>query len=181
MADPRLDRLESLLLGLLAVDGSKAPSGQLRPRRLQAAADAGVPSTDAAFDVVRAGLVADGEVTKGPGRGGSTGRAATAAPSADDFSLQSAEPPASDAADAADAAPRQAGKADATRKTVRNTRVDEPAQAISDRHADRRKNNPQAGLVSKASNPHPHHGPAHRHQPAAVRAGDRPWPAPGGL
>ncbi len=150
MADPRLDRLEGLFLGLLPVDGSKAPNGQLRPRWLQAAADAGVPSTDAEFDVVRAGLVAVGKVTKGPGRGGSTGLAATAAPSADDFSLQSAEPPASDAADAT---PRQAGKAEATRKTVRNTQADEPAQVISYRHADRRKNNPEVGLVSEASDP----------------------------
>lgn len=50
MADPRLDRLEGILLTLLPVDGNKVPNGQLRPNWVQAAAAAGDLVTEAVFD-----------------------------------------------------------------------------------------------------------------------------------
>lgn len=147
MADPRLDRLEGILLTLLPVDGSKVPNGQLRPKWVQAAASAGDTVTEAEFDAIRDRMLAAGLVVKGPGRGGATGRAAGAAPGADDFELQTGEVP--DDEPAAKAKPAAKPKATQTTRAA----ADEPAQVISYRHADRRKNNPEVGLVSEASDP----------------------------
>lgn len=148
MADPRLDRLEGILLSLLPVDGSKVPNGQLRPKWLQAAAAAGDTVTEAEFDAIRDRMVAAGLLVKGPGRGGATGRAAGTAPSANDFELQASEVP--DAEPAAKAGPAAKSKAKAPSPRASS---DEPAQVISYRHADRRKNNPEVGLVNEASDP----------------------------
>lgn len=147
MADPRLDRLEAVMLTLLPVDGSKVPNGQLRPKWVQAAAAAGAHVTEAEFEVVRDRLLAAGLVVKGVGRGGATGRAAGAAPGPDDFTLQTAEAPAEEPA--AQPVPAKKTKAAPTPRPA----GDEPAQVISYRHADRRKNNPEVGLVSEASDP----------------------------
>lgn len=149
MADPRLDRLEGILLTLLPVDGSKVPNGQLRPKWVQAAAAAGDTVTEAEFDAIRDRMLAAGLVVKGPGRGGATGRAAGAAPGADDFELQTGE--ATDDEPAAKAKPAAKPKAKAT--PTPRAAADEPAQVISYRHADRRKNNPEVGLVNEASDP----------------------------
>lgn len=132
MADSRQDRLEGILLGLLPMDGSKVPNGQLRPRRVSAAAQAGETIAEADFDPLREAMLAAGLVVKGPRRGGATGRAA--ATGADDFELQTSAAPVPEAA-----APRSA--------------ADEPAQVISYRHSDRRRNNPEVGLVNEASDP----------------------------
>jgi adenine-specific DNA-methyltransferase len=149
MADPRLDRLEAVMLTLLPVDGSKVPNGQLRPKWVQAAAAAGEAVTEAEFDAIRDRMVAAGLLVKGPGRGGATGRAAGAAPGADDFELQTGEAPDDEPADKAKPAAKPKGKATAAPRAA----ADEPAQVISYRHADRRKNNPEVGLVSEASDP----------------------------
>lgn len=151
MADPRLDRLEGILLTLLPVDGSKVPNGQLRPKWVQAAAAAGDTVTEAEFDAIRDRMLAAGLVVKGPGRGGATGRAAGAAPGADDFELQTGEAPDDEPAAKAKPAAKPKPKAKAT--PTPRAAADEPAQVISYRHADRRKNNPEVGLVSEASDP----------------------------
>jgi adenine-specific DNA-methyltransferase len=147
MADPRLDRLEAVMLTLLPVDGSKVPNGQLRPKWVQAASAAGESVTEAEFEVVRDRLLAAGLVVKGVGRGGATGRAAGAAPGPDDFALQTAEAPAEEPP--APPVPAKKAKAAPTPRAA----GDEAAQVISYRHADRRKNNPEVGLVSEASDP----------------------------
>lgn len=149
MADPRLDRLESILLTLLPVDGSKVPNGQLRPKWVQAAAAAGDAVTEAEFDAIRDRMLAAGLLVKGPGRGGATGRAAGAAPSAEEFELQTGQAPDDEPADKAKPAAKPKGKATPSPRAA----ADEPAQVISYRHADRRKNNPEVGLVSEASDP----------------------------
>ena len=149
MADPRLDRLEAVMLTLLPVDGSKVPNGQLRPKWVQAVAAAGEAVSEAEFDAIRDRMVAAGLLVKGPGRGGATGRAAGAAPGADDFELQTGEAPDDEPADKAKPAAKPKGKATAAPRAA----ADEPAQVISYRHADRRKNNPEVGLVSEASDP----------------------------
>ena len=148
MADPRLDRLEAVMLTLLPVDGSKVPNGQLRPKWVQAAAAAGEHVTETEFDVVRDRLLAAGLVVKGVGRGGATGRAAGAAPGPDDFTLQTAEAAAEEPA--AHPVPAKKAKAAPTPRPA----ADEPAQVISYRHADRRKNNPEVGLVSEKNQPY---------------------------
>jgi len=149
MADARLDRLAGILLKLLPVDGKKVPNGQLRPQWVEAAAAAGEAVTEADFDPLRDSLVAAGLLVKGPGRGGATGRAASSAPTADDFELETGTAPVPDAA----AKPATTRKVKA-KGTAAPRAADEPAQVISYRHADRRKNNPEVGLVNEASDPY---------------------------
>lgn len=148
MADTRVDRLESILLSLLPVDGGKVPNGQLRSKWVQAVATEGESVTEADFDSIRERMLTAGLLVKGPGRGGSTGRAAGAAPSSDDFELQAVDASADDPADKPMAPSRKAKTTPSPRSAS-----DEAAQVISYRHADRRKNNPEVGLVSEASDP----------------------------
>ena len=149
MAVPSQDELERLLLVQLPVDGAKVPNGQLRPRWLQAVAAAGLPASEADFDAVRSRLLAAGLVVKGPGRGGATGRAAGAAPMADDFELQTDTGPADEPASPVPAAARRTARAAPKPRPP----ADETPQVISYGHTDRRRNNPEVGLVSAASDP----------------------------
>ncbi|MDP4301850.1 site-specific DNA-methyltransferase [Leptothrix discophora] len=149
MGQARLDKLEGILLDLLPVDGSNLGNGQLQTRWITAAAAAGEDVTEADFTALREDLVARGKVVKGRGRGGSTGRAAAAAPDAAAFDLQSVQPDDEEAAEPTLAASRKA------RSTAPRPRVADEgdAQVLSYRHTDRRKNNPEVGLVSEASDP----------------------------
>jgi adenine-specific DNA-methyltransferase len=151
MADPRLDRLEAVMLTLLPVDGSKVPNGQLRPKWVQAVAAAGAAVSEAEFDAIRDRMVAAGLLVKGPGRGGAIGRAAGAAPGADDFELQTGEAPDDEPADKAKPTTKPKGKGKAT--LTPRLAAGEPARVISYGHTDRRRNNPEVGLVSEASDP----------------------------
>lgn len=153
MADPRLDRLEAVMLTLLPVDGSKVPNGQLRPKWVQAAAAAGDAVTEAEFDAIRDRMVAAGLLVKGPGRGGATGRAAGAAPGADDFELQIGEAPAEEPATKAMPTTKPKGKGKGKATLTPRLAASEPARVISYGHTDRRRNNPEVGLVSEASDP----------------------------
>jgi len=147
MADKRQEQLEQLLLGLLPLDGSTLGNGQLLTRWTQAAASAGEAVTEADFANVREALLARQMVVKGKGRGGSTARASAAAPGSDAFALQVEAPV--EGGDEPAATPRKAKRA-----KPRITAADEgAAQVISYRHTDKRKNNPEVGLVNEASDP----------------------------
>lgn len=148
MADTRVDRLESILLSLLPVDGGKVPNGQLRSKWIQSVAAEGESVTEADFDAIRERMLTAGLLVKGPGRGGSTGRAAGTAPSSDDFELQTVDASEDDPA-AKPVSPSRKAKTTSSPRSA----SDEAAQVISYRHADRRKNNPEVGLVSEASDP----------------------------
>lgn len=148
MADLRLNQLEEILLSLLPLDGSMVPNGQLQPRWMQEVAAAGQAATTDEFGAVRDRMFVAGLVVKGRGRGGATGRAASAAPISEDFDLHVEEVIAGELHKAPSP---NAGK---SKKLGTHARPNsEPAQVISYRHADRRKNNPEVGLVSEASDP----------------------------
>lgn len=149
MADTRPDRQESILLNLLPADGSKVPNGQLRPKWMQAVADAGDTVTEADFDRLRDRMLSAGLIAKGPGRGGATGRTAVTAPVSSDFDLQVPESATADAESQPAVSIRKSKNASTPR-----TGTDEPAYVVSYRHSDRRKNNPEVGLVSEASDPY---------------------------
>lgn len=148
MADPRLEQLEQLLLAQLPVDGSNLGNGQLLTRWTQAAAEAGETVTEADFVALREALVARGLAVKGKGRGGSTGRAAAAAPGAEAFDLESGAN-ADDDKEGKLAAPRKTKAAPSRQRSA----TESDAQVLSYRHANRRKNNPEVGLVNEASDP----------------------------
>jgi adenine-specific DNA-methyltransferase len=142
-------RLQQCLLDLLPANGSMVGNGSLLAQWTQAALAAGLTATAEDFTTLREDLVARGLVVKGKGRGGSTGRAAGAAAGSDSFALQGEAPTPVDAADAA-ARPKATQPKP---QKLRAADADEPAQVLSYRHNDRRKNNPEVGLVSEASDP----------------------------
>lgn len=147
-----LQALGQILLSLLPVNGDTVGNGQLSVRWLDAALAAGHTVNEADFTTVREHLLAEGLVLKGKGRGGATGRAASAAPDGNTFSLDGGQAPADEPdAPAAASAPSK-GRKPAAPKVVR-TGDDGDAQVLSYRHLDRRKNNPEVGLVSEASDP----------------------------
>jgi adenine-specific DNA-methyltransferase len=142
-------RLQQCLLDLLPANGSMVGNGSLLAQWTQAALAAGLTATAEDFTTLREDLVARGLVVKGKGRGGSTGRAAGAAAGSDSFALQGEAPTPVDAADAA----AQTKATQPKPQKLRAADADEPAQVLSYRHNDRRKNNPEVGLVSEASDP----------------------------
>jgi adenine-specific DNA-methyltransferase len=145
-------RLQQCLLDLLPANGSMVGNGSLLAQWTQAALAAGLTATAEDFTSLREDLVARGLVVKGKGRGGSTGRAAGAAAGSDSFALQGEAPTPVDAADAAARPKANTATAPKTQR-LRAADADEPAQVLSYRHNDRRKNNPEVGLVSEASDP----------------------------
>ena len=145
-------RLQQCLLDLLPANGSMVGNGSLLAQWTQAAMAAGLTVTAEDFSGLREDLVARGLVVKGKGRGGSTGRAAAAAAGSDSFALQGEAPAPAEAANAAAQPKANTSTAPKTQK-LRAADANEPAQVLSYRHNDRRKNNPEVGLVSEASDP----------------------------
>jgi len=145
-------RLQRCLLDLLPANGSMVGNGSLLAQWTRAAMALGLTVTPEDFISLREDLVARGLVVKGKGRGGSTGRAAAAAAGSDSFALQGEAPTPVDAANAAARPKANTATAPKTQK-LRAADADEPAQVLSYRHNDRRKNNPEVGLVSEASDP----------------------------
>ena len=148
----RQEQLEGLLLGLLPTNGGTVANGQLLTLWTQAAADAGLKATPDDFTGLREDLVARSLAVKGKGRGGSTARASAAAPDSGSFTLAGEAATATD--DAAGAGtPATAVKTQPGKPKARAADTGDEAQVLSYRHADRRKNNPEVGLVSEASDP----------------------------
>lgn len=144
----RQDKLEQLLLSLLPPDGTAVGNGQLMARWTQAAVDLGETATEDDFTATREALLSRQLVVKGKGRGGATARAPIAASRPDEFHLDG-QPLVTDTA-ATSKKPRatKPGK-----PSPRATSAGDDAQVLSYRHSDKRKNNPEVGLVNTASDP----------------------------
>ncbi len=142
MAAPDQDQLQQAILDSLPPDHAFIGNQSLL---LEVVRTLGTVPDDAAFKAARDALVASGQAIKGKGRGGSTARATGAARPAFDLHSQVVTPDmllparAPAPAKAKAAAPKAQGSG-------------EP-QVLSYRHPDRRKNNPEVGLVSTASDP----------------------------
>lgn len=147
MATTRQQQLNAIFLNLLPGDHSTVGNISLQERFAAAVREAAVETTHADdFHVTRDALLAEGRVVKGKGRGGSTARAT--GPSRPDFAL-TAEPVTSELPFNPTVKPRQPKAAKATPQA---SAVGD-AQVLAYRHADRRKNNPEVGLVNEASDP----------------------------
>lgn len=146
MALERQSQLEALLLALLPADGAAVGNATLLRQFTDAAQAAGVtPSaTEADFQNLRETLCAAGQLVKGKGRGGSTARATDAA--RPDFHLDAPVAPAAPAT--APATQAKAARTPAPQQPNNGT-----AQVLAYRHPDRRKNNPEVGLVNEESDP----------------------------
>ena len=141
---------QTLLLNLLPADHTTVGNITLLEQFLAAAQAAGhqPPGTEDDFKTAREALVAAGLAVKGKGRGGSTARATGAARPA--FALDA---PAVPAPNASAAAVKQAKPAKAKAKPTPAQPDTGDAQVLAYRHPDRRKNNPEVGLVNAESDP----------------------------
>jgi adenine-specific DNA-methyltransferase len=146
MSNERLQQLQDLLLNLLPADHATVGNITLLEQFLAAAgAKAAQPATEDDFKAAREALVAAGLAVKGKGRGGSTARATGA--SRPDFALN-AELVTPDML----APTKPAAKKTKAKATSQAAAPGDP-QVLSYRHPDRRKNNPEVGLVNEASDP----------------------------
>ncbi len=152
MAETHQQQLQSILLQLLPADHSAVGNGALWQQWQAAAQTAGAvsngpPVTEDDFKTTRDALVAAGQAVKGKGRGGSTARSTGA--KRPDFDLQ---------AEAVTPDMLIAQRVIKTTKPVKPKATPKSAapgdpQVLSYRHANRRKNNPEVGLVNEASDP----------------------------
>ena len=137
---PQQQQLEEQLLALLPADSTSVGNQTLWGLFKAACADA----TEADFQAARDALVASGQAVKGKGRGGSTAR--TTGEARPDFDLKH-EPITPDML-----APQPAPKPRKATAAPQAAAPGEP-QVLSYRFPDRRKNNPEVGLVNEASDP----------------------------
>lgn len=137
------DSLRQLLLSIVPNDGSAVGNLTLATAMRESVPDL----SDEAYQRIRDGLIADGMLGKGRGRGGSVFLIGSEAEEDeidadnDAFSLTAQEP------SAPAAAPKAAGK----KKVVRKS--DGPVQVLSYRHAETRVNNPEVGMVHPDNDP----------------------------
>lgn len=137
--DQRLQKtLAEVLLSLVPTDGTAIGNHTLREQFLPAATSAGFMVSAEIFESLREDLVKSGSLEKGRGRGGSVRRAAEQ--HGFDLDVQAVVAPPKPKAPAA---PRV--KAEAL--------GDETTNIISYRHLDRRKNNPEVGVVNTTTDP----------------------------
>lgn len=152
MTDERQQQLQNLLLGLLPANHATVGNGTLLDQFLAAAKAAKhtPPATEDDFKTARDALVQSGQAVKGRGRGGSTARAT--GPEVPEFELNApAAPPSPDPLATPAAAPAKRTPA-AKPKTPASPDAGEP-QVLAYRHPDRRKNNPEVGLVNEHTDP----------------------------
>lgn len=141
-----VQRLKAALLSLVPSDGSTIGNTALRREAEARLLADGLTLGEADYWQAHADLIADGSLLKGQGRGGSVRLAATVT---DNFSLaeQVAPIPEPSASKPARPSPLKATQPATKRAT------DEAPQIISYRHQDKRKNNPEVGMVTPATDP----------------------------
>jgi len=143
--------LQTLLQQLLPADHSTVGNITLFGQLQTAARAAGLPPvSEDAFKAARDALVVSGLAVKGKGRGGSTARAT--GPNRPDFDLQAQQAPAAATVPLTATASPRSIKSGQSKSTPQTTPSGAP-QVLAYRHQDRRKNNPEVGLVNETSDP----------------------------
>jgi adenine-specific DNA-methyltransferase len=134
--------LRELLLSITPIDGTLISNAALLEKFLAGAkTDEGKP-TEARFEKTRDALIDEGVLLRGKGRGGSV---RLANPEQDGFSLKA------QAAQSNLLAATQK-KSPTSQRAIAASSNEEPS-ILSYRHGDKRKNNPQVGLVNEANDP----------------------------
>lgn len=140
----RQDRLKALLLTLVPADGSGVGNQTLTEQFFVAAKAEGLNATAKDYDHAKESLVADGVLAKGKGRGGSVHRVeATGEADDEGFDLAAQAIP-----EGADQPAPKAGKA---KPLAPKAKPGVDTQVVSYRHLDKRKNNPEVGVVTPAT------------------------------
>lgn len=139
-------RLKATFLSLLPADGATKGNSALRREIEEQFSKDGLSITEEQYWQIHAELVASGAVATGKGRGGSV-RIVDAQPDSFGLTTQAVdiEEPVATPKSKAQAAPAKpiAGRA----------KPGEETQVISYRHLDKRKNNPEVGMVTPATDP----------------------------
>ena len=157
MNSPSASRIRKLLLGLVPEDGDSVGNARLRELFDSAIELNEYKVGDAEFEQARDALIAEGVLLRGKGRGGSVRRAAPTGAMDDGFALASQEIPA----EARKPKPKQENLSLAQVIAQSGTKAragqgkgaTEDSKILSYRHGDKRKNNPQVGLVNEANDP----------------------------
>ncbi len=144
MSKTRL-KLSELLLSLVPADGTAITNARLREALTERQ---GREVSDDDYNAASEGLVAQGLLSKGTGRGGSLRRPAPRGDSP--LVLESVAPEAPSAKPKFPKASK--GSAAGKAKPASGPKGDE-AQVLSYRHPDRRKNNPEVGMVDPDTDP----------------------------
>jgi hypothetical protein len=142
MAAQDLTPLQTLVLALVPPDGVTVGNATLRKQGVAQAAAAGMPASEDEVEAARQALIAAGLLQKGRGRGGSVFRADGDGTS---FDLQSPVAASTPPRDGTSKVRRQARK--------KSAKGADSGQILSYRHADRRRNNPEVGMVDDRSDP----------------------------
>ena len=148
MTAGRQQQIEQLLLNLLPADGSTVGNAKLFEQVRDATKAAGLRCSEDDFAAAREALVETGLAVKGRGRGGSTARAMPSVAAETDrptFQLDGGVVPPE--------LPFDERKASSKPSTRRSVPASGEPQVLSYRHLDKRKNNPEVGLVSETATP----------------------------
>lgn len=137
------DALRAILLTFVPADGSAIGNGALRKA---ASEHLGAELGEETYNAARDALVDAGLLLKGAGRGGSVRLSAQSQDAPDTFELQSPEPKAPKAKSLS---PKKAAPTSSTRPSAKS----DETQVLSYRHADRRRNNPEVGMVDPDTDP----------------------------
>jgi len=141
MADP-IQRIKTVFLSLLPADGTTKGNATLRKEIEELLLEENLSVTEDQYKKAHTELVADGAVVAGKGRGGSVRLAAQS--QANDFNL---------ASQAIEVTASQATKSAPKKNPVSTAKSAEETQILSYRHLDKRKNNPEVGMVTPATDP----------------------------
>lgn len=155
MTDSPLEQRQQALLSLLPADCTTVGNQTLLAQFTEARRQAGDVVGEAEFAAAREALLAAGRVVKGRGRGGATARAT--GPVRPDFNLSA--PAVTPDMLVADTTPPAKPAQTKTAKTTKPAPASPQAelQVISYRHPDRRRNNPEVGLVNADTDPEQPH------------------------
>ena len=142
MSESEHNLIQALILKLLPEDHTFLSNKKLLQNVRELG---GVAVTDSEFQAARESLLAEGKIVKGRGPGGSTAHATGDVRPDFDLKAEIVTP------DMLIAKPNSKSPASGKAKAVDASTGD--PQVLSYRHPDRRKNNPEVGLVNEASDP----------------------------
>lgn len=140
------DELDSIILECVPDGGVAIGNIKLREAVETVISGKNAEITDEDFEATRNRLIQQGKLIKGKGRGGSIRRAEPE----DNFELESRPATPKKKTTRKKASKKKASKKKAARKKGTDTEV------ISYRHTDKRKNNPEVGMVNEATDPDEH-------------------------
>lgn len=142
MNDNEKNQLVDLLVKLVPADGTTIGNKALLAAFNERASKRGLAASDDIYQQLKDQLIQQGVLAKGRGRGGSVMRA----PESNDFDLETQE----------NLPGTKVKRKAAPKKRSKSTTKGKNASILSYRHTDKRKNNPEVGMVKPENDPDDH-------------------------